>query len=125
MHEYEAALPATYKKWDSEEERQSKRGWAAMNRVKQGKAALLALLASVVLVGSMVTLLKQKQFLQKKSQQPVLMQYYQTFPIERYPGLKCYVIATEERLLVSTQNCDIVLVQKENITINNIVILIF
>ena len=85
------------------------------------KVTLLIILVSVILVSSIFTVLKQKQLLQKNAQ-PKLLKYYQTFPIERYPGLKCYVIATDERLLVSTQNCDIVLVQKENITINNIVI---
>ena len=49
-------------------------------------------------------------------------EFYQTFPIERYPGIKCYVIATKKRHLVLTQNCDTVYVTPENITLGPYVI---
>ena len=96
----------------------------------QGKLALLTFVAGVVFLGMMFAMVRHqhqkqqpKEEKKEQAQQPVLlMQYYQTFPIERYPGMKCYVMATNSRLLVTTQNCNVVLVQMENITVNNIVI---
>jgi len=48
--------------------------------------------------------------------------YYQDFPIDRYPGMKCYVIVTSARHVVLTLNCDVVYVNSDNITIGNYVI---
>ena len=48
-----------------------------------------------------------------------LPQYYQTFPIEDYPGIECYVIATEMRYAVLTQNCKTVFVKDDVILIGN------
>ena len=48
--------------------------------------------------------------------------YFQDFPIERYPGLKCYVIVSERRHLVLTQNCNPIHIDSENITIGSYVI---
>ena len=48
-----------------------------------------------------------------------LPQYYQTLPIEEYPGMVCYVIATKMRYSVLTQNCKTVLVKSDEIVIGN------
>ena len=54
---------------------------------------------------------------------PIQMpQYYQIFPIERYPGMKCYVIQTDVRQMVITTGCETAYVQSDNITIGNYVI---
>jgi len=50
---------------------------------------------------------------------PKIVQY---FPIERFPGMECFVIATSVRLLVLTQNCHVAYVNRENITIGQYVI---
>ena len=50
------------------------------------------------------------------------LKYYQTFPIERYPGLRCFTLATPSRYAVTTSNCNIILVDKYYITINNVII---
>ena len=64
-------------------------------------------------------------YLVNKNNAPVriqMPQYYQVFPIERYPGMKCYVIRSDVRELVITTNCEAVYVQSDNITIGNYVI---
>lgn len=50
------------------------------------------------------------------------MAYYQTFPIEEFPGLKCYVFVTSSRFLVATSNCNPVVVFDDRILVDNIVI---
>jgi len=47
--------------------------------------------------------------------------YIQVFPIDRYPGMKCYVIMSTMRHLVLTENCNTIYVEAENITIGNYV----
>jgi len=49
-------------------------------------------------------------------------QYVQTIPIERYPGMQCYVIVTPSRHTVLSHNCHTVYVQSDTITIGNYVI---
>ena len=48
--------------------------------------------------------------------------YYQVFPIERYPGMQCYVIATSKRYLVLTQNCISIYSDQKRIYIGQYVI---
>jgi len=48
--------------------------------------------------------------------------YFQVFPLERYPGIKCYTIATEKRHLVYSYGCEVVRVDSENITIGRYII---
>ena len=44
-------------------------------------------------------------------------QYIQAFPVQRYPGLKCYVIASPSRPPVITDNCQMIYIQLETISI--------
>ena len=53
---------------------------------------------------------------------PIMPENYQVFPAERYPGLKCYVIASSMRHFVISDNCHTIYVDKENITVENIVV---
>ena len=53
---------------------------------------------------------------------PIMPEYYQVFPIDRYPGLKCYVFASTMRYYVLTQNCNTIYMDRENITVENYVI---
>ena len=46
-------------------------------------------------------------------------QYYQTFPMERYPNLECYVIGTDKRHVVLTNNCKRVYVLTDKIVVDN------
>ena len=62
-------------------------------------------------------------FVDKHNTVPIQMpRFYQIFPVDRYPGLKCYVIRTDVRQMVITTGCEIVYVQSDNITIGNYVI---
>jgi len=65
---------------------------------------------------------KQNDTNKKKSLCLSLPRYYQVIPVERYPGLKCFIMASTMRLLVLSQPCDVVYVDSHNITIGKYVI---
>ena len=48
--------------------------------------------------------------------------YYQVFPIEKFPGMRCFIIATSVRQLILTLGCDVVYVSSDNITFGNYII---
>ena len=60
--------------------------------------------------------------LQRKPPHGMYLQYYQTFPLERYHGLKCYTLTNPQRYVVTTANCNVILVDQDNITVEGVVI---
>ena len=48
--------------------------------------------------------------------------WYQTFPISRYPNLTCYIITSDKRLDVFTSNCNFAYVLEDKIVIDDYVI---
>ena len=49
-------------------------------------------------------------------------QYFQEFPLSRYPGMLCFVITSNKRHLVMTQNCNTINVNEANVTFGKYVL---
>ena len=47
---------------------------------------------------------------------------YQTFPVERFPGLVCYTLVTQGRFLVNTHGCNTIFLQNSSISVEKYVL---
>ena len=81
---------------------------------------LLFIIVAAICMALMTHLFYQRKAL---SENPMLyFEHVQTFPIERYPGMKCFTLATPTRFVVATMNCNPIIVFRDFISVGQFTI---